>query len=328
MSPEQERVPGGEQSSRQGSHIDLRNDEALLQSTHVTDCKLSPNTPYQCDLEGGLHTPDELLKHKTIDRLYRMREDLQKMCSESQLLCDETATLCLKDGTGHVDSFHKLEEVCFDLARVNHKLHQLVPDNRVRSLPLGSESMLSSYLLPLFKLFSRVILPLHIQSSLPLDICYPFQLTPYLDLTPIKRVFSARQYLRSFFADNMTIIIGNLFIVTLASFFLGTGVILLIHEGSFLTSTTIHHSTFSFALAECLFRLNAVHQAFIPYLRNGEGSPRVWKFFTAFIMSAAMALVALGLLFKSMALYAIFNFLGAWGLMVGVWILLENERQM
>jgi len=41
-----------------------------------------------------------------------------------------------------------------------------------------------------------------------------------------------------------------------------------------------------------------------------------------------MALVALGLLFKSMALYSIVNFVGAWGLMVGVWILLDNEMQM
>jgi hypothetical protein len=126
----------------------------------------------------------------------------------------------------------------------------------------------------------------------------------------------------------MTIIIGNLFIVTMASFFLGIGVMLLIHERSFWTSTTVRHSTCSLALADCLFRLNAVHQAFIPYLRNGEGSPRVWKFFTAFIMSAVMAVVSFGLLFKSIALAAVVNFIGAWGLMVGVWILLENERQM
>jgi hypothetical protein len=126
----------------------------------------------------------------------------------------------------------------------------------------------------------------------------------------------------------MTIIIGNLFIVTLASFFLGIGITLMRDEGTFWSAATMNHSSFSLALADCLFRLNAVHQAFIPYLRKGEGSPRVWKFFTAFIMSALMALVALGLLFKSTALHYIVNFVGAWGLMVGVWILLENERQM
>jgi hypothetical protein len=282
-------------------------DKSLASLLAIIHAPPPSNFSHHEDPETGLRARDMPTSAETLARASSALATLQKknLSASEENKRRKIAEICLQEKDGYFEQFAELEDMYFRHAPFQRELRQLVPDSQIESLNAkvkGSLWPTCSFLAS----SSRLI--------------FSVENLSYSQL--------ARQSLRTFFADNMTIIIGNLFIVTLASFFLGTGVMLLIHEGGFFTSTTIHHSTFSFGLADCLFRLNAVHQAFIPYLRNGEGSPRVWKFFTAFIMSAVMALVALGLLFKSMALYAIFNFLGAWGLMVGVWILLENERQM
>jgi hypothetical protein len=124
----------------------------------------------------------------------------------------------------------------------------------------------------------------------------------------------------------MVMLISNLSIVTVASVFLGIAVFALKAEGKFWAPVPTDQPLFSLALADCLFRLNAVHQGLIPVLRNRHRSAWVWAFFTAFIASAVLAVVALGLLVRSLALHAIVNYIASWGLMVGVWILLNNEQ--
>jgi hypothetical protein len=124
----------------------------------------------------------------------------------------------------------------------------------------------------------------------------------------------------------MVMLISNLSIVTVASVFLGIAIFALQEEGRFWFRVPTDEPLFSLALADCLFRLNAVHQGLVPVLRNRQRSHWVWAFFTAFITSAVLAVVALGLLVRSLALHAIVNYIAGWGLMVGVWILLNNEQ--
>lgn len=106
----------------------------------------------------------------------------------------------------------------------------------------------------------------------------------------------------------MVIVISNLLIVTIASFFLGKAILALQERGHFWTRVPTD-PFFDLALADWLFGLNAVHQGLIPVLCYRRGSRWVWSFFIVFTTSAVLATVALELSSVSSGLYFISSFI-------------------